>query len=169
MNALGLDLSSKISGWAIVTDKEELIDCGEIELFKHKKKANPLEYIKVLFDSISALMEKYKPEYVFIENIYHFSMPTTKSLARVRGIAEAAIVSNNIFKIIELDASHIRKIVLGNGSIKSEEACTIMEERYKIELKTRGFDKSDGLLVALCGVKEIVNSSNPKEKKAKNK
>ena len=169
MNFLALDISSKTTGWAVINEKQELIDCGEIELEKYKKRGYPLEYIKILYDGVSIIIKKYFPMVIFVENIYHFSAPTTKSLARVRGVCEIAALNNNVKGIKELDASHVRKVVLGNGGLKKEEVCSIMEERYKINLKTRGFDKSDALLVALCGVIEYGRPTISTKKKRRNK
>jgi Holliday junction resolvasome RuvABC endonuclease subunit len=63
MVILGIDASSSVTGWSIVDCSSlvnvALIAFGEIELTKFKKKKFPLEYLQVLFLSISDLIKKY--------------------------------------------------------------------------------------------------------------
>ena len=157
MVLLSLDASSNVTGWSILNlnDKKELqlISFGEIKLSKFKKKSYPLEYIKVLYDSISNIILEYHPEICYIEDIYAINQLTYKSLSRIRGICEIACLNNSIKNIYAIPSSSARKIVLGEGKggMKSEAICTIMENIFKKSLATPGYDQSDSILIGLCG------------------
>jgi crossover junction endodeoxyribonuclease RuvC len=158
MIILGLDASSTCTGWSIIEcssfEDIKLIDCGEIELSKFKKKAFPLEYLIVLFNNIDLIIKKYKPNKVYIEDIFKRNVKTYKSLARIRGVCEIACVLNGIKNVIELNALIIRKAVLGEGDLEKFQICTIIEKKFKVKLATPGFDQADAVLVSLGGVKE---------------
>ena len=187
MRVLGLDISSKITGWSIIEKSEDekinLIAFGEIDLQKFKKKSNPLEYVKILYDSVSNIILAYNPDMCYCEDIFSsFNVLTFKSLSRMRGICELACLNNNIIKIFSSNASAIRKTVLGEGKggMKSPEICTIMEDMFGVKLATPGLDQSDATLIGLYGVKlngnpqtnvkrksRTAKSSNGRSKKTK--
>lgn len=113
--------------------------------------------MKVFYDEVVHLVEKHKPQIIFIEDIYHRAMQTTKALARMRGICEIACINSGVDNIQMINASHARSVVVQKGNAQKEDICTIMEARFKRELKTNGYDKSDAILIGLCGVKEYAN------------
>ena len=158
MRILGLDISSSVTGWAIIDDKDTLVTFGEIQLSKFKKKAEPLKYMEVLYSEVDTLLKTYKPDKVFVENIHAKNMITMKVLARVRGVAELACLHNNIKSVTEVHPSHIRLVVLGKGNLKSEEICPILEDKYHKSLRTEGLDAIDAIMVALCGAIESQNA-----------
>jgi crossover junction endodeoxyribonuclease RuvC len=153
MIILGLDVSSACTGWAIIED-ETLIAFGEIQLSAFKKKKEPLKWMKILYNEIAVICDKYNPQKVFIEDTFVRNALTIKTLARARGVAEIACLNSGITFIAVRTASHIRKTVLGEGNLKSEQICSILEDRYSQPIKTKGLDAADAILVALCGSKE---------------
>jgi crossover junction endodeoxyribonuclease RuvC len=169
MITLGLDASSSKSGWAVVNDTGELIACGEIELSKFHTKRKPLEYLLVTYNKIISLCEEYKPDQVCIEEIYHRNVSTFRTLARVRGVIELACIQSGIDTVMALNASHIRKTVLGSGKLDKVEICSIFEERYSKPLATVGYDQSDAILVALGGALEPKKESKTHVNKKRRK
>jgi crossover junction endodeoxyribonuclease RuvC len=158
MKILGIDASSTCTGWALVeasdVDTITVIEYGEIELSKFKKKSFPLEYVNILFLAMQDLCKRHKPDKVYIEDIYFArSMVTAyKALARMRGVCEAAILSTGLKSLKPLTTMQLRESVLGTGKFEKAQVCTILEKRHDITLATTGFDQSDALLVALGGV-----------------
>jgi Holliday junction resolvasome RuvABC endonuclease subunit len=156
---LGLDASSNITGWSIIEannkDEATLVAFGEIQLFKYKKKSNPLQYIKVLYDSLTLILAKYNPQVCYIEDIYAMNKLTYKSLSRIRGVCEIACLNAGIQNIFAINSSSARKTVLGEGKggTKSSAICTILEDRYGMPLATKGFDQCDSILIGICGAK----------------
>lgn len=159
MVLLALDASSKVTGWSILqadnANDISLVAFGEIPLNKFKKKANPLQYVKVLYDEISHIILTYSPDLCYIEDIFARNLVTYKSLSRIRGICEIACLNNHIDKIYAVNASSARKVALGEGKggTKSDAICTILEVRFGKSLATKDFDQSDSILLGICGVK----------------
>lgn len=167
MVILGIDASSKCTGWAIVNSEDQsLIAFGEIQLSSYKKKKAPLEFLLVLYNGIINLCQMYKPDRVYIEDIYALNMLTMKTLARVRGVVEIACLHQGQTKIMEVKSSHLRKVVLGKGNLEKQEICSILEKRYSVPIATDEFDQSDAIMVALCGAmkeQELLCHSNVKK------
>ena len=157
MIILGFDASSVNTGWAIVEgsciEDAKIIAFGEIPLSKFKKTKFPLEYVLILFKSAIELLQKYQPSHVYIEDIYYSrNILTYKSLARMRGIIEAALLSTGYKTIKALTTMTLRDNILGPGKFDKSDVCSILEKKYNLKLATDGFDQADGLLVALGGI-----------------
>ena len=149
---LALDLSSHTTGYALMTEDKKLIAFGEIQLSKLKKKKFPLEYIKVLYESIQDLVKKYQPTHCIIEAVFAKNVLTVKSLAKIRGIAECALVNAGLDSISELNASSVRKKVFGNGKLTKEECYEKLQVIFPEESKdfySVGLDASDAICLAL--------------------
>ena len=162
MTILGIDASSANTGWAVIKGDNiknaEVLAFGEIELTKFKKKKFPLEYVLVLFNSAVDLLQKYKPSHIYLEDIYYArNILTYKSLARMRGIIEAALLTTGFKTIKALSTMTLRDNVLGTGKFDKSQVCAILEKRYNITLATEGYDQSDSLLVALGGMLDATN------------
>lgn len=169
---LGIDASSSKTGWAVVNDAGDLLAFGEIDLAKCKTKKKPLEYLLVIYNSITTLCEEHKPNQVCIEEIFNRNVSTFRTLARVRGVIELACIQSGIDSIIVLNASHMRKSVLGDGKLDKVQICTIFEKRYSRPLATEGYDQSDAILVALGGasepkMKKVSKTNNGNKKRRK--
>lgn len=150
MNILGLDLSTKVTGWAVINENQEIIGIGEINLQQYKKPSDRMKYLRVTYNEIELICKKYEPSIVAVENIYLKNVLTLKSLSKLRGVVELAITTCGIKSISEYTPSHIRKIVLEKGNLDKAEICSILEKRYNMQLATDGYDQSDALMVALC-------------------
>jgi len=149
---LGLDLSSANIGWAIVNEKTEIIDFGLIPLKKYKKKKFPLEYLKIAYENISNVIEKYNPDLIMIEATFCRNVLTLKSLAQMRGVATIACINNGALNIKEISPSSCRKKVFGNGALKKEEVYKKLKEKYQEDIFNDGYDISDAIVIALSGI-----------------
>lgn len=69
---VGFDISSSCTGYAalqISNDKISLIDCG---FYQPKKTGNIIEELALTRTDIKALIEKYKPDHIAIEQLIEF-------------------------------------------------------------------------------------------------
>lgn len=88
MKILGVDISSSITGWAVV-DNSELISYGAIDIKSMKRDAVITNSMLWGFgEKIRQLLELVKPDHMAVENVYMGMNPQTcKSLAMMSGIA----------------------------------------------------------------------------------
>lgn len=155
MLILGLDLSSALTGWSIVDHDKNLIAYGKIELSKYKKKKFPLEWVKVLYNELIKIMAAHKVDEVIIEATFSRNVMTLKSLAKCRGIAEAACVNAGVNNIAEINTLSARKRVFGKGKLTKEECFEILKSKFpNQDFYNDGLDISDSIVVALAKAME---------------
>ena len=157
MRILGLDLSSKVTGWSIIeSDTEQLDGCGVITLEKFKKKSNPLQYVKVLYDDLKSICEHFRPDVVAVEaTFFQRNIVTLKMLAKIRGIAEIACLNFGVKDIQEFNASHARKTVFNEGNLTSEKIYDKLKPTYGEAIYNDGYDITDSLVLAKCMAKKL--------------
>jgi crossover junction endodeoxyribonuclease RuvC len=125
MKVMGIDASKTSSGWSIIED-EKLIAFGLIKTTTKDKFR-----LKIIYESISKLIKKYKPDIILMED--GFSGPNKKvsiELGKVRGVIELLSQQNN-YEIILLQPAQVKKMIAGNGNAKKELVAEILCEIYK--------------------------------------
>lgn len=145
MIVLGLDISSKSTGWAIF-DGQNLICYGEIQPVKK------ISYHITLYDTLNELINKYKPDHCCVEQIYHRFKNAVVALAKMHGVVELVCHRNGILKIFSAQANSIRYGLLQDGGATKEETCTFLEKKFKKKISTKGNDASDAVAVAYFGI-----------------
>jgi len=150
MIGLSLDISSVCTGWSIVSNQNEeiiIIEYGKVE----RLKSSILEYMVVIFDFIIDIIHKYSPEFIFIEDTFLRNTKTLKSLMEFHGVVQIAASKSGIKNITKIYPSEIRKLVFNKGNITKKEACEMLEKKFNLKLKTKGYDISDALSVGIAG------------------
>lgn len=156
MKILALDLSSNITGWCVI-ENGILITFGQIQLSKYKKKKFPLEYIKILYKEIEEIIKIHNPDKCAIEDTFARNVLTIKSLCRIRGIAEAALINNGVYDITLINAVSARKTAFGNGAIKSEgcfEKLKILYPDNYEKFYSKGYDMVDAIVLGIAATKK---------------
>jgi crossover junction endodeoxyribonuclease RuvC len=128
---LGLDVSSKKTGWAILKNgrfyKRENIDFGTIET----PSSQPISKRLVIFrDALESILVRSKPDTIVIEDTFFSkNIATLKVLVRFSAVAQE--LSNRLLSIdpILISARQARTIM---GSQDKEEVFKIIVNKYKL-------------------------------------
>ena len=141
---LALDISSVKTGYAILNEYKDIIEAGYLKMDKENKSTQ-------LYMWITELFLNFNIEYCVIEDIFLGPNPTTyKNLAGLHGVAKLAL-DMVLCKFELIGASSARKKVLNDGSLKKEQVYEKIQAMYlQHNLKTKGFDVSDAVLIALA-------------------
>lgn len=127
MRIMGLDISTKTTGW-FITKKF----CGKIEPDPDLLFSEKLVYFR---DELSRLLLKHKPELVVIEDTYlRFGNPQTlKQLTRFSGVAMEVCFRSGA-KVELITATQARKFCCGEqkGEFKKKEVFQYFIDKYKI-------------------------------------
>lgn len=154
MNVLSLDLSTKCIGWSIITQEQKLLAYGAIELSQYKKKQFPLQYILIAHDQLVSIMRTHQPAVCVIEATFNRNTATLRALSKMRGVAELACAEFGIKSVHELSTSHVRKVLVGDGSASKEDVFAFLAQRYGDSIFNDGLDISDSIAIALCWLEE---------------
>jgi Holliday junction resolvasome RuvABC endonuclease subunit len=143
---MGIDCSSKVSGFAISFD-DEVMFCDEFTSDADREvELNMADF----YEFSIGMIEKLKPALVVIEELnVNLNLDTIRKIVRFQSMAMLATVHTGI-PSTRLPVTSARKVVLGHGNISKEDAASLMRARYRT-LRRSTLDECDAAVLALAG------------------
>ncbi len=150
MKILGIDPGMAIVGYSVVefsNDKFELLTSGSIQTKKGNSDASRLLEI---FNDMSEIIDKYKPDVASVEKLYFFRNQTTIiPVAEARGVILTALEKFNI-PAFEYTPMEVKQVLTGFGRADKKE----VEQMVKITLQRDELpkldDTIDSIAIAIC-------------------
>ena len=136
------------------------ITSGEVQM--NKKDTLP-ERLKVLYDSLKATINEYKPAHLCIEKIfYHKSIRSAFALGSTRGVAMLLAAENNI-PVFEYNSTELKMALTGYGRAEKrqvkEMVIRILNLHPPVSPLTKGGiegglseDMTDALALCICHI-----------------
>ena len=156
MIIIGFDPGLTNTGYAILSNKKNEIKIIECGLISPKKNKILSERLYTIFSESNRLLEKFKPNYVFVENV--FFGKNIQSAIKL-GQAKSAVMlaaENNKIKSKDFSPREIKQSIVGNGSASKEQVAFMVKKIFKLDEEV--FEKndiSDAVAVAWCGLNRI--------------
>ena len=150
MRILGIDPGFGIIGVGVI-DKENsglsVIDYGVITTPKEM----PFnERLRVIYDSMNALLDRYKPDEVSIEELYFNKNITTGiKVAEARGIILLTFQQHKL-PIFEYTPQDIKLALTGQGRATKHQMQFMVKTLLRLTKIPRPDDAADAVAVALC-------------------
>ena len=146
---LGIDPGSRKTGFGIINvigSKSEYVTSGVIRM----KDTDELpQRLKVIFDSLTQIIERYCPQEMAIEQVFMAkNAASALKLGQARGAAIVAATAQNV-PVSEYEARKVKQSVVGNGAADKLQ----VQHMVKTLLRLPGApqeDAADALAVALC-------------------
>jgi crossover junction endodeoxyribonuclease RuvC len=149
MKILGIDPGLRICGYGLVetNNKISLIEAGVVKTDKKDKTEKRLEAI---YQSMSELIKRIKPDAIALEKLYsHYRHPTTSyALGQARGVI-CLICSQLNIALYEYSSTHIKKAVVGRGRATKEQIQRMVSQMLGIKNNPKYFDITDALAAAI--------------------
>ncbi len=150
MKILGIDPGMAIVGYSIIdyTDNRiELISSGSIQTDKTKTDSQRLFEI---FEDISVIIEKFKPDVASMEKLFFFkNQKTVMPVSEARGVLLMALEKFKI-QTYEYTPVEVKQIITGYGRSEKKE----VERMVKIILEKENLpkldDTIDSIAIAIC-------------------
>ena len=152
MKILGLDVSTKSTGWFITKRS-----CGKI--IPEKSLSFP-EKLAVFREELGKLLVKYAPDLVIIEDTYYRpgkgSIHTLKALTKFVGVAMEVCAANGVDVEI-MTATSARKHCCGvqEGPFKKREVFDFFIEKYALDWKYETYNDITDAMALVWGHREI--------------
>ena len=145
MLILGIDPGTARMGWGVI-NKETMIACGCLET---RAGLTEEARLKTLFEQLSRLIKKFKPEAVAVEKLFFFkNQKTIISVAQSRGIALLAAAQNNL-PVFSYTPLQIKQAVTGYGRADKNQVQQMIKSILKLKNIPKSDDAADALAVAL--------------------
>ena len=150
MIILGIDPGYAIVGYGVIkyeSGKMSVVDYGKITT-----EANiPLsKRLKLIYDSLTTLIENFKPDVVAVEELFFNSnVKTAIAVGHARGVIILAAANKNL-KIAEYTPLQIKQAVVGYGRADKNQVQQMVKMFLKLKEVPKPDDTADALAVAIC-------------------
>lgn len=145
---LGVDPGSRKTGFGVINclgSKAEYVSSGVIRVPDFSLP----ERLKVIFDSVSEIIEQYCPQEFAIENVFMAkSAGSALKLGQARGAAIVAAVNQDL-PVSEYEARKVKQSVVGHGGADKLQVQHMVKTLLKLPASPQE-DAADALAVALC-------------------
>lgn len=150
MRVIGVDPGIVVTGFGIIDKKNNNIVAHSYGTVKPPKSMCLSDRLGYLYDEISLLLDKYKPNVLAVEDtFYSKNFKSAMLLGQARGAIMLAGYCTNI-SCIEFSPKTIKKSVVGNGNASKEQVQYMVKNILKLDQLPSPFDSSDALAIGLC-------------------
>ncbi len=150
MRILGIDPGYGLIGFSIIEKTRadnQVIDYGVIET---PKDMIFFERLKVIYDSMNKLIDKYNPNEMAIEKLYFNKNITTGiPVAEARGVILLSAVNRGL-PVYEYTPQQIKMALTGVGKAEKSQVQFMVKTLLHLTKVPRPDDAADAVAVALC-------------------
>jgi len=150
MRVLGIDPGTMVTGYGVVGDingKLSHVTHGTIE---GKRKDSFPDRLKLIFDGLNKVIEKYKPDCIALEEVFYGkSVKSAIKVGEARGIAILCAASADI-PMAEYAPTVVKRAVVGVGSAKKGQVGEMVKVILALSEVPKKYDASDALAIAIC-------------------
>jgi crossover junction endodeoxyribonuclease RuvC len=150
VKVFGIDPGSARTGYGCVQSdgtRHRLVVCGAISIAARKPFPEKLE---VIHTELGALLARYRPDCVAIENLFHaVNARSALKLGHARGVAMLAAVEAGV-PIVEYTPAEVKQSVVGYGRAEKGQVQSMIRLLLGLAEPPAPFDASDALAIAIC-------------------
>ncbi|MEA3466589.1 MAG: crossover junction endodeoxyribonuclease RuvC [Thermodesulfobacteriota bacterium] len=162
MRILGIDPGTRITGYGLIEkygNRLTHIDNGAI--YTNNKDDLPRR-LKIIHDGLAAVIDKYKPDVVAIEQVFMSkNAQSALKLGQARGAAIVASVNADL-PVSEYSALQVKSAVVGYGKAGKTQVQQMVKALMKLP-EIAQEDASDALAVAICHANSCHHSNKLKQ------
>lgn len=150
MRILGIDPGYAILGWGVVDMIGNNFRWVAYDSLTTDKDMPMAERLNFLYDGLTEIIEKYKPEEAAIEELYFNNNAKTALLVgEARGIAVLACAKGNL-RISEYTPLQIKQALVGYGRAEKKQVQQMVKTILNLEKVPKPDDTADALAAAIC-------------------
>ncbi|MBW8001434.1 MAG: crossover junction endodeoxyribonuclease RuvC [Planctomycetes bacterium] len=151
MKILGIDPGLQVCGYACLrTDSagDELVEGG---VFRTTTSAEMEVRLNQIAQDLSAILEKFKPDYAAVEELYsHYKHPRTSILmGHARGVILQKCGEFGV-EVKSFSATRIKKSLTNNGRASKEQMQQSVKFVLSLDKVPEPHDVADAIAIALC-------------------
>ena len=156
MRIIGIDPGMAIVGYSVIdfeNDKMILVESGSIQTDKNLQDSKRL---KEIYDDLSYLIEKYKPDEASIERLFFFkNQKTVMPVSQARGVILLALEKSGI-NIHEYTPIEIKQTLTGYGRASKDEVADYVKIILSGQDIPKLDDTVDSIAIAICHLRNLV-------------
>lgn len=157
MLALGIDPGTAICGYGLVESDGVNLTAIEYGAITSSKKSRQEDRLIKIYDSVDALIKKYRPEILGVEKLFFYNnVSTAIPVGQARGVTLLAAAKNSI-EILELSPPEVKQSVTGYGKASKDQIIFMVTKLLRLDSPPDPDDVADALAVAI-GTLHFANS-----------
>ncbi|MGH7522781.1 MAG: crossover junction endodeoxyribonuclease RuvC [Gemmatimonadales bacterium] len=151
MTVLGVDPGTAVMGYGVVTaggtgHAVHLVECGVVRTRPDQPLGNRLA---ILFDGISELLERHRPDAVAVEGLFHGrNARSALVLGHARGVVLLAATRAGI-TVAEISPAEVKRAVTGTGAATKPQVGAMVMRLLHLTASPSPADAADGVAIAL--------------------
>ncbi len=156
MKILGIDPGTATVGWGVIEADgrkigteiiPKVLGAGIISTKSHLSDAERLE---IIYDAISAIIKKERPDFVAVEQLFFFkNQKTVMTVSQSRGAILLAVKKSKI-PLFEFTPLQVKQAVCGYGRADKNQIQEMVKKLLHLKEVPKPNDVADALAIALC-------------------
>ncbi|MCQ2386066.1 MAG: crossover junction endodeoxyribonuclease RuvC [Clostridia bacterium] len=150
MRILGIDPGLAIVGWGVieaVKGKFYPVACGSVTT---PAKTPVAKRLQIIYQDVGALMDKYRPDEMAIEELFFNTNITTGiTVAEARGVILLCAKQHGIV-IGEYTPLQVKQAAVGYGKAEKKQVIAMVTSLLSLPAPPKPDDTADALAIALC-------------------
>jgi crossover junction endodeoxyribonuclease RuvC len=147
---LGIDPGTVVMGYGLIQISGNTLTLLDMDILKPGKVDDPYKKLQLIYNTVSGLIIKYKPDVFAIEApFFGKNLQSMLKLGRAQGVAIAAAMRHGL-DVTEYAPKKIKQSITGNGNASKEQVLKMLQRILNFKDDPKYFDASDALAVAVC-------------------
>lgn len=150
---LGIDPGTATTGFGVISQaspKKQEYEILEFGVISTKKTDTDAHRLQILYEDLSAIIKKYKPDLVGIEKLFFSNNQTTAmTVSQARGVALLACNQAKI-PILEFTPLQVKNTLCGYGKADKKQIQSVVQKTFKLKNIPKPDDAADALAIAIC-------------------
>ncbi len=137
-------------GYGLIAVKGNEISLLEWGVLKPGKVKDSYKKLQLIFNTVSGLITKYKPDAFAIEApFFGKNVQSMLKLGRAQGVAIAAAMRHGL-EVTEYSPKKVKQSITGNGNAAKEQVWKMLQTLLSFKESPEHYDATDALAVAIC-------------------
>lgn len=153
MVILGIDPGTATTGFGIIEHNNNLkseFKILEFGVISTSKNDSDEKRLKTLFEDLSFLIKKYKPQQIGVEKLYFTSnQKTAMTVSQARGVILLAATLAGL-EITEFTPLQVKSTLCGYGKADKKQVQFMIKQTFGLKIMPKPDDAADALAIALC-------------------
>lgn len=150
MRVIGIDPGIAIVGFGIVDrmgGKLKPVQYGSIETPAH---TSPGLRLQMIYDALSGLIDRYKPEHIAVEKLFfNRNVTTAFAVGQARGVIILAGAQKGL-TVAEYTPLQVKQAIVGYGKAEKRQVQEMVRMFLNLRETPKPDDVADALAVAIC-------------------
>ncbi|HEX3100000.1 MAG TPA: crossover junction endodeoxyribonuclease RuvC [Patescibacteria group bacterium] len=155
---LGIDPGTATTGYGIIkkiagaskTKPQQEFEILEFGVISTSKTDSDAHRLQILFEDLSAVIKKHKPQFAGIEKLFFTNnQRTAMTVSQARGVILLAMNQAKV-PILEFTPLQVKNTLCGYGKADKKQVQTMVQRTFKLKNIPKPDDAADALAIALC-------------------